>query len=108
MENNDNKGKLNQKLIKRKILELAKTKRELEAEKIKSLENLKNTIKPKLDTDLLRIDDVIKEYGFSRKTIDRMRSKPKGLKYSQTSPKSPVWIVRKDLEDFLKRDRHDR
>ncbi|NDP27069.1 MAG: hypothetical protein GZ087_06550 [Flavobacterium sp.] len=108
MENNDNLGKLNQKLIKRKILELAGTKRELEAEKIKNLEILKETIKHKLETDLLRIGDVIKEYGLSRKTIDRMRSKTKGLKYSQNSPKSAVWIVRKDLEDFLKRDRHAR
>lgn len=106
MENNDNKGKLNQKLIKRKILELARTKKELEAEKAKSLENLKNTIKPKLDTDLLRVDEVLNEYKFSRKTFDRMRGK--GLKTSQKSAKATIWVLRKDLEDFLKKDRHGR
>ncbi len=105
MENNKN-GKLNQKLVKKKILELAHTKRELEAEKIKSLENLKNTIKPKLETDLLRVDDVVNEYGFSRKTFDRMRIR--GLKTSQKSPKATIWVLRKDLEDFLKKDRHGR
>ncbi|RED26935.1 patatin-like phospholipase [Flavobacterium cutihirudinis] len=106
MENTVNKGALNQKLIKRTILKVASLKRELEIEKLKNLENIKTTYIPKLDTDILRIDDVIKDYNFSRKTIDRMRAK--GLKYSQTSPKSPVWIVRKNLEDFLKKDRHDR
>lgn len=97
---------INPKLFKRKILELVYTKRELEAEKNKSLEYQKNTIKPKLETDILKINDIISEYNLSRKTIDRMRER--GLKTSQSSPRGTVWIVRKDLEDFLKKDRYGR
>jgi hypothetical protein len=100
--------KLDQKLIKKKLIELTRTKRELESEKNKNIEILKNSLKPKLDTDLLKKSEAAKEYNISEKTIDRMRSKPKGLKYAQKSPKATVWILRKDLEDYLKRDRHDR
>lgn len=92
--------------FKRMVLDLAKTKKELNSEKEKNLEILKLSLKPRLGDDLLRKADIEKEYRISQKTIDRMRAR--GLKTSQSSYKSTVWVVRKDLEDFMKKDRYGR
>lgn len=99
---------LDVKLVKRKLLELSRLKKELELEKNKSLGYLINCIKPKSENDLLKIEDIVSEYKISRKTIDRMRAKRNGLKYSQKSPKGTVWILRKDFENYLMKDRHGR
>lgn len=92
--------------FKKTILKLIQTKKELNSEKERGLEMLKLSVKPRLETDLMKKSDIEKEYGVSQKTIDRMRER--GLKTSQSSPKAIVWIVRKDFEDFLKKDRYDR
>lgn len=92
--------------FKKTILKLIQAKKELISEKERSLEILKLSVKPRLETDLLKKSDIEKEYGISQKTIDRMRER--GLKTSQSSPKSTVWILRKDFENFLKKDRYDR
>lgn len=98
--------KINQKLIKRKILELAKTKKELFTEQNKNMTAIIKASKPKLETDILDLDDIKDDYGYSKKTIYRYRCK--GLKYSKCSEKGYVHIVRKDLEDYLKTDMYDR
>jgi hypothetical protein len=98
--------KINQKLVKRKILELAKTKKELDVEKNKNASVIINALKPKLDTDILTLTMIKEEYKISEKTIYRKRSK--GLKYSQEGSRGFVYIVRKDLEDFLKKNKYDK
>lgn len=92
--------------FKKTIIELIQTKKELNSEKKRCLEMLKLSVKPRLETDLMKKSEIEKEYSVSQKTIDRMRER--GLKTSQSSPKAIVWIVRKDFEDFLKKDRYDR
>ena len=92
--------------FKRTILKVIQMKKELSSEKVRNFEMLKLSVKPRLETDLLKKLEIEKEYGISQKTIDRMRER--GLKTSQSSPKAIVWIVRKDFEDFLKKDRYDR
>lgn len=101
----ETKIQINQKLIKRKILELAKTKKELNIEKGKNMAEIVKIMKPKLPIDILDLDDIKEQYGYSKKTIYRYRCK--GLKYSKSSEKGYVHIVRKDLEDFLKKDMYD-
>jgi hypothetical protein len=98
--------KIDLNLIKRKILELAKTKRELGFEKGKNIEAIKKALTPKLESDILNLDRIMDEYRLSKRTIYRYRAK--GLKYAKNSSKGFVLIVRKDLECFLKTDMYDR
>lgn len=102
IENNKKKTRV----LKRVIREVSLLKKELMFEKQRNIELLKMALKPKLGNDLLKISDIEKEYKISRKTVDRMRAR--GLKTSQHSPKSFVWVVRQDFEDFLKKDRYGR
>ena len=98
--------KVNQKLVKRKILELAKTKKELIVERNKNTSVIIDALKPKLETDILTLKMIKAEYEISEKTIYRNRSK--GLKFSKSSSRGFVYVVRKDLEDFLKKDLYGR
>jgi len=92
------------KFILRKAIRL---EREVKIERNRKLQTQSEiNYKINLDTDLLRKKDIENQYRISQKTIDRMRIK--GLKSSQNSSKGIVWILRKDLEDFLKKDRYDR
>jgi hypothetical protein len=97
--------KINQKLVKRKILELAKTKKELEIVKGNNIEPIRNALIPKLETDILNLKEIKKDYGFSTRTIYRYRSR--GLKFSKSSSRGFVFVIRKDLEDFLKTNIYD-
>ena len=98
--------KNNQKLMKRKILELAKTKKELDVERNKNASVIINALKPILDSDILTLKVIKEDYKISKKTIYRYRGK--GLKYSQEGSRGTVYIVRKDLEDFLKKNKYDK
>ncbi|MDR6763604.1 hypothetical protein J2Y38_003825 [Flavobacterium sp. 2755] len=98
--------KINQKLIKRKLLELAKTKRLLEAEKNKDRDVIVNALTPKLSTDILNLKTIKNDYGFSSRTIYRYRAK--GLKFAKNSSKGFVYVTRGDLENFIKQNLYDR
>jgi hypothetical protein len=97
---------INQKLIKRKLLELAKTKRLLEVEKAKDRDDIVKALTPKLPTDILDLKTIQKDYGLSSRTIYRYRAK--GLKFGKSSSKGFVYVTRGDLENFLKRNIYDR
>lgn len=96
---------INQKLIKRKLIELATTKRKLELEKEKDREVIKKAITPKLQTDILDLKTIEDEYGRCSRTIYRYRAN--GLKFAKSSLRGFVFVVRKDLEDYLKRNLYD-
>lgn len=96
---------INQKLIKRKLLELAATKRKLELEKEKDREAIRKALTPKLETDILDLKTIKSEYGRCSKTIYRYRAK--GLKFGKSSLGGFVFVVRKDLEDYLKTNLYD-
>ncbi|WP_313375359.1 hypothetical protein [Chishuiella sp.] len=100
------KEKSRGRILKNTLLKLIQTERKLEFERKRNIEIIKLSSKTKGEDDLLKKVDIETEYGISQKTIDRMRAR--GLKTSQSSPKSTVWIVRKDFEEFLKKDRYDR
>jgi hypothetical protein len=97
--------KLNQKLIKRKLLELAKTKRLLEVEKTKDREDIVKALTPKLPTDILNLKTIKSDYGYSSRTIYRYRAK--GLKFAKNSSKGFVYVTRGDLENFIKQNLYD-
>lgn len=97
---------VSQKKLKKIILELAHSKRELQKEKSKNMALLINAIKPKQESDILNLDQIKEEYKLSKRTIYRYRIQ--GLKYSKTSSKGFVTIIRGDLEQFLKKDMYDR
>ncbi len=104
----ETKIQINQKLIKRKILELAKTKKELNVEKSKNMAEIIKVMKPKLPTDILTKKMIMEEYNLHEKKIYRMRVE-KGLKSSKAGlGRCPFYIVRKDLEDFLLKDKYDK
>lgn len=96
---------LNQKLIKRKLLELAKTKRLLEAEKAKDRDDIVKALTPKLPTDILNLKTIKSDYGYSSRTIYRYRAK--GLKFAKNSSKGFVYVTRGDLENFIKQNLYD-
>jgi DNA invertase Pin-like site-specific DNA recombinase len=56
--------------------------------------------------DILSINQVMKEFKTSRKTLYRWREK--GLKVYQKSPCSNIRVKRADLLTFLKNTRYDR
>jgi len=93
-------------ILKNTLLKLIQAEKKLKFERERNIEIIKLSSRTKLDTDLLKKSDIEKEYNISQKTIDRMRAR--GLKTSQSSPKSTVWIIRKDFEEFLKKDRYGR
>ncbi|SHG34690.1 hypothetical protein [Flavobacterium defluvii] len=97
---------LNQKLIKRKLLELAKTKRLLEVEKAKDRDDIVKALTPKLPTDILNLKTIKSDYGYSSRTIYRYRAK--GLKFAKNSSKGFVYVTRGDLENFIKQNLYDR
>lgn len=97
--------KISQKLLKSKLIELSRIKRELEKEKTKDRELIIKASTPKLKTDLLDIKTIKNEYGFCSRTIYRYRAK--GLAFFQNSPKGFVYIVRENLENFIKQNRYD-
>lgn len=96
---------INQKLIKKKLIELAITKRKLGLEEEKDRDIIRDAITPKLESDILNLKDINKEYGFSTRTIYRYRAR--GLKFAKSSSRSFVFVVRKDLENFLKKNLYD-
>lgn len=96
---------LNQKLIKRKLLELAKTKRLLEVEKAKDRDDIVKALTPKLPTDILNLKTIKSDYGYSSRTIYRYREK--GLKFAKNSSKGFVYVTRGDLENFIKQNLYD-
>jgi len=62
--------------------------------------------KTKSHDDLLSIEDIELEYKIKRRTIDRWREK--GLNPPvKSGKKNIVRIVRKDLEDYIKKNRDD-
>jgi len=97
---------LNQKLIKRKLLELAKAKRLLEVEKAKDRDDIVKALTPKLPTDILNLKTIKSDYGYSSRTIYRYRAK--GLKFAKNSSKGFVYVTRGDLENFIKQNLYDR
>lgn len=97
--------KINQKLLKRKLIELAKIKRELKLEKIKDRDVVIKALTPKLTTDILDLKSIKDQYGFCARTIYRYRAK--GLKFAKGSAKGSVFIVREDFEKFIKRNIYD-
>ena len=97
---------LNQKLVKRKLLELARTKRELLFEKTQDSIDIRKALMPKLDTDILNLKTIKEEYGYCSKTIYRYRVR--GLKFVKNSSRGFVYVVRRDLEKFIKTDMYDR
>lgn len=101
----ENKVKSNQKLLKRKLLELTKVKRELEFEKNKDRDILRKINTPKLSTDILNLKAIKDEYGYCSRTIYRYRAK--GLKFAKGSSKGFVLVVREDLEKYLKQNMYD-
>lgn len=101
----ENKHVINQKLIKRKLLELANTKKKLELEIIKDRDVIRKAAMPKLSLDILNLKTIKEEYGFSSRTIYRYRAK--GLKFGKGSSRGFVFIVREDLEKFIKRNIYD-
>lgn len=101
----ETKIQINQKLIKRKILELAKTKKELHIEKNKNTTEIAELIRPKQDNDILTVKMIAKQYKLSEKTVYRYINR--GMKASQGTTKGYHFAVRKDVEDFLKRDQYD-
>ncbi|MCK8142476.1 hypothetical protein MW871_11290 [Flavobacterium sp. I-SCBP12n] len=96
---------INQKLIKRKLLELAIIKRKLEFEKKVDRDIIRDAITHKLESDILNLKDINKEYGFSTRTIYRYRAR--GLKFAKSSSRGFVFVIRKDLENFLKKNLYD-
>lgn len=97
--------KINQKLFKRKLIELAKIKRELDLEKNKDRNALQKALTPKLNTDILNLKKIKEDYGYSSRTIYRYRAK--GLKFAKGSAKGFVFVVREDLEKFIKKNIYD-
>nr|WP_321222043.1 hypothetical protein [uncultured Psychroserpens sp.] len=51
--------------------------------------------------DWLTVNDLIKEFGISRKTFDRWRID--GLKVYQKKPKAVIIVQRKDIINYLKK-----
>ncbi|WP_284652108.1 helix-turn-helix transcriptional regulator [Flavobacterium terrisoli] len=96
---------LNQKLVKRKLLELARTKKELLFERTKDSIAIRKALMPRLDSDILNLKTIKEEYGYCSKTIYRYRAK--GLKFVKNSSRGFVFVIRKDLEDYIKKNMYD-
>ena len=58
-----------------------------------------------VNNDILTVKMIAKQYKLSEKTVYRYINR--GMKASQGTTKGYHFAVRKDVEDFLKRDQYD-
>ncbi len=73
--------------------------KKLKAFTINRIKRMEKLLKEQQKKDILTVQELIKEYGISRKTLDRLRVK--GLKVSQPVRNGKILVSRNELETFL-------
>lgn len=73
--------------------------RKLKAFTINRIKRMEKLLKEQQKKEWLTVQELIKEYGISRKTFDRLRIK--GLKVSQPVRNGKILVSRSELETFL-------